>query len=370
MRKHLEAKQFDVEHALNMYASSFAILPAWAIYEEALLKRFSDSINFCHIYIIGLAPKFSLVGVCQDERELVTSFAFLGSRKKLRWSLPPDTSSCTRASVNTSQRADSCVHWRGQIGEKVSVRFLVLGRAPSMQEARRRLSLEGRGTLHVADMGPLDSLAEPDPGVARTVIVDPENLVERDQRLEFWSRWANAKGLSDDPPPAMTEKALSDLTKEPLLSYLLILSGYVGAEWPKAAENRNRIYRSIFEKIWERERTKDTRSHLNDLGREGFDSLMEALGLAAWGGGGRTGDEATFAKMRDVFVRPDILKKAKECGAAELGNVALLFYTRKDEEGGRGYPHIPPPTNRRTRSRRILGRFHHTATQRCRQPRF
>ena len=36
-------------------------------------------------------------------------------------------------------------------------------------------------------------------------------------------------------------------------------------------------------------------------------------------------------------MRQDLLAKAKACGAADLSNVALLFYTRKDEEAGRGY---------------------------------
>ena len=69
----------------------------------------------------------------------------------------------------------------------------------------------------------------------------------------------------------------------------------------------------------------------------GFESIMQALGLAAWRGGGRTGDQSSFIAIRDTFIPPDLLKKAKDCRVAELDNVALLFYTRHDEEGGRGY---------------------------------
>ncbi|QOZ12322.1 NACHT domain-containing protein [Bradyrhizobium sp. CCBAU 51765] len=44
--------------------------------------------------------------------------------------------------------ASALADWRARVGD-VAARFLVLGRAPSMQEARRRLSLHGKGTLHV-----------------------------------------------------------------------------------------------------------------------------------------------------------------------------------------------------------------------------
>jgi len=171
----------------------------------------------------------------------------------------------------------------------------------------------------------------------RTTIKGNKSLVELDQRKEFWIRWAVAKGISTDPPDAIEEEALGDLTKEPLLAYLLILSGYVNERWAEAAENRNRIYSAIFDKIWQRESAKGTRGHLNMIGQHGFNALMESLGLAAWGGGGRTGDEATYAKMRDTYMRPDLLAQARACGAADLTNVAILFYTRKDEESGRGY---------------------------------
>ncbi len=230
--------------------------------------------------------------------------------------------------------AAALADWRAQIGDSAAVRFLVLGRVPSMQEARRRLALQGRGTLHVADMLPLN---ESKHRYWRAQLKGSAKLIGTDQREEFWSRWAIAKGLSPEPPEAMKAEALDDLTKEPLLAYLLIMSGYVDERWSEAAENRNRIYSSIFEKIWDRERRKDTRGHLNTIGQPGFNSLMESLGLAAWGGGGRTGDEATYAKMRDAYMRQDLLADAKACGAADLANVAILFYTRRDEEGGRGY---------------------------------
>jgi hypothetical protein len=207
---------------------------------------------------------------------------------------------------------------RGRIGA-AGIRFLVLGRAPSMQEARRRLGLYGAGTIHVADMIPMKDSED-----GTVTYSDPKKLAPLDQRIEFWRRWAAAKNLNEKPPEAILVNALTDLTKEPLLAYLLILSGYASERWPEAAENRNRIYRAIFDQIWERERSKSSRIYLNDLGQEGFTLLMQSLGLAAWRGGGRTGDALTFTAVRDTFMRPDVLAKAKYLGAAGLSNVAFL----------------------------------------------
>lgn len=237
-------------------------------------------------------------------------------------------------SESTAQEfASALSDWRARIGQS-RVRFLVLGRAPSMQEARRRLDLHGPGTIHVAGMAPLTQ----DPhSNSKIVWNDRDQLAALDQRGQFWSRWAVAKNLPPDPPQAMMAHELRDLTNEPLLAYLLIFSGYAGEKWREAANNRNHIYKAIFDQIWSREKTKQTRLHLNDLGQRGFESLLQALGIAAWRGGGRTGDEATFVSVRNVFVKPSLLSLADACGAADLSNVALLFYTRKDEEGGRGY---------------------------------
>ena len=134
----------------------------------------------------------------------------------------------------------------------------------------------------------------------------------------------------------MINEALLDLTKEPLLAYLLIFSGYASdraQEATKKEVNSNTKRSSTkFGSV-----SEQSPPALILMTSEGFETLMQALGLAAWRGGGRTGDEATFTTVRDTFMRPDLLTTAKACGAADLGNVALLFYTRKDEDSGRGY---------------------------------
>lgn len=86
----LADKLFDVEHALNMHASSFFYLPAAGIYEPEKLAPHADLISKCHIYVIGFVPKINFVNAAQKDRDLILSFEALGKNYDLTWELPPD----------------------------------------------------------------------------------------------------------------------------------------------------------------------------------------------------------------------------------------------------------------------------------------
>ncbi len=59
----LSDKQFDVEHALSMYAISFACMPAAGIYDESALAKCTTALRTCHIYLIGAVPRMTFVQV-------------------------------------------------------------------------------------------------------------------------------------------------------------------------------------------------------------------------------------------------------------------------------------------------------------------
>jgi hypothetical protein len=86
--KVLEDKKFDVEHALNLYADSFSLFPARAIYDEEALKPFMPVIERCHIYLIGKVPKVDFVGARQSDQTLFVSMEILGKTYEVVWPLP------------------------------------------------------------------------------------------------------------------------------------------------------------------------------------------------------------------------------------------------------------------------------------------
>lgn len=88
MREEFDKKKFDVEHAVHMYATSNVIMPASAIYQDDIIKKYKDQLKTCHIYLIGLVPKIDFIGAKHDGGNLVTSFEILSERYDLIWPMP------------------------------------------------------------------------------------------------------------------------------------------------------------------------------------------------------------------------------------------------------------------------------------------
>ncbi|WP_313607722.1 pentapeptide repeat-containing protein, partial [Rhizobium sp.] len=138
------------------------------------------------------------------------------------------------------------------------------------------------------------------------------------------------KGLDSKTPPAViTAPSMKELNVEPLLLHLLMISKYSGDDWEIAANNKNVVYEDILQKIFDRNRNKD---HFLAAGVDEplFFEFMECLGIAAWRGNGRTGDESDFRQIRKLHLNRE--KKFKDFPAASLKSVALNIHTRAGQE--------------------------------------
>ncbi|HHQ6600569.1 TPA: hypothetical protein ACSTLW_005401 [Serratia fonticola] len=93
MNQKVNNKKFSVEHALDMYASSFVTLPAEAIYDKENLLQYKKVIDSCHIYIIGYLPRIDFKGAEQTGKDLKLSFTICNQDKNLTISsIPPHLS--------------------------------------------------------------------------------------------------------------------------------------------------------------------------------------------------------------------------------------------------------------------------------------
>ncbi len=81
-------RQFDVEHALSMYAYSYYYLSAKGIYDDHVVAALGDAVEKCHIYMIGFVPLVQILSMAQEDRVLVASLASLGSMHELRIPMP------------------------------------------------------------------------------------------------------------------------------------------------------------------------------------------------------------------------------------------------------------------------------------------
>ena len=83
--------RFDVEHALGMYAQSYAVLPASGIYE---IDKFKDELRGVpersHIYVIGESPKLKIGPFEQDGRVLRITLNLANEVRTASFPLPPE----------------------------------------------------------------------------------------------------------------------------------------------------------------------------------------------------------------------------------------------------------------------------------------
>ncbi|MGI9490850.1 MAG: pentapeptide repeat-containing protein [Geminicoccaceae bacterium] len=227
---------------------------------------------------------------------------------------------------------------------ETTVMALALGRPQAAEEAAKHIALAEKAILHVVPLCRLSDelLAAGDP--QDFLIDDADGLREQDHRMVFWRRYAAFDpACADDEPEALADKSYQELTIEPLLLYLLMFSGYAGKEWPKAKENRNRVYQRIFERVhqWDVKEKAGSGLKIGIEKEEDFFTLMECLGLAAWLGGGRTGTEEDFELIRDKLYVPERARDFRGVEGATLRNVAVQFFAHQGggEQPGYAFTH-------------------------------
>lgn len=81
-------KQFDIEHALDIYAKSFVLMPASQIYEEEVVEAIKPQLANCHIYIIGTMPVIDIIDQQLEDGRLVINILVAGKRHELVWPMP------------------------------------------------------------------------------------------------------------------------------------------------------------------------------------------------------------------------------------------------------------------------------------------
>jgi NACHT domain/Pentapeptide repeats (8 copies) len=213
-----------------------------------------------------------------------------------------------------------------------ALRIVVTGRTVGFQEAQQDLCANGAKSYVVAGFRPLSDKAQGDTA-----------LIKRDQRPEWWSRYATIAGLARAVPPAMTDEELAGLTDEPLLCYLLALSGYATTDYEEAADNHNRIYAKLIEEVWRRG-WGDGPGHVRrqgpgrTLSLEDFRRLMETIALAAWHGGDtRVASEDRFRSALKICGTEACWDLFQKENGPDVGNLAMNFYLKSNEADRRGY---------------------------------
>ena len=230
---------------------------------------------------------------------------------------------------------------------KAKLIALVLGRPQAAEEAALAMggTLGDQALLHVAPLSRLDGNSLGRGGqTSEIVILDSRMLIDDDFRGTYYERYRpfDSSCYGNGTPEALRDQGLADMTVEPLLLYLLIISGFAGEDWELAKDNRNRVYQKIFEDIHDRDLKKPV-GHSSKMGIEDegdFFALMECLGLATWLRGGRSGSDEDFALVRDEVYLPERAGDFQDLPSAKLENVTLQTFTHRDDREAPGYAFV------------------------------
>lgn len=174
------------------------------------------------------------------------------------------------------------------------------------------------------------------PRVVKDKIIDPENILDTDHRDLWWKKYGEASGehlretkMTIREMPEELKGENLEITREPLLNYLVALS-YIGGFEFTTQTSRNEIYQNLIERVYEGE-YRDSRTNLGvgGLQWEEFILVLEEGAMAVWRNGGR---KASLEEIQDHcgnIIPSAWIDQFEE--KAETGYTRLLtaFYFRK-----------------------------------------
>ncbi|MET3713027.1 hypothetical protein ABIC65_003746 [Sphingomonas trueperi] len=214
----------------------------------------------------------------------------------------------------------------------VPLKIIVTGRLPSFQAARKFRGALGKSALEVLGYAPI-----------RFFNGKSDDIMALDQRPVWWRQYAPLAGLSCEVPLALKDDRLSDVTSEPLLCYLLVLSGFAVDNWEVAADNRNIIYQKLIDEVWRRgwgdpSKVKNRQGPGRHLQKSSFNALMETIALAAWlGGDARVATEEGFHSALKLTQGEAVWEEFKSDGGEDVTNLAMNFYLKSSEISHKGF---------------------------------
>jgi uncharacterized protein YjbI with pentapeptide repeats len=168
--------------------------------------------------------------------------------------------------------------------------------------------------------------------------VSGEGLLKGDQREQWWRNYGLAKGLNETSLPEIfkNNRDLRELTADPLLNYLVVLSGFHEDLARDTEINRNRIYARLLKDVLDRRHAKRAETDKVALAvvdeskdRDNFERLLETVALAAWYGDGRTTTRAEIEKLLPNELEPTWQELVT--GGPGFTRLIAAFYIRQTD---------------------------------------
>lgn len=171
----------------------------------------------------------------------------------------------------------------------------------------------------------------------RKAFSDHGKLLSVDQRKLWWSKYAAAKGLVKQIPKRLLDAELAELSAEPLLNYLLVLSKFHEEQTDAKELNRNSVYKRLLTGVHGRQYESGRFKATQGFTDEEFSQIMETIAVAAWYGDGRTAtveeirEKCTSNKLREIF--DAFLSR----GSGGINRLIAAFYFQASEKAKRDH---------------------------------
>ncbi len=119
--------------------------------------------------------------------------------------------------------------------------------------------------------------------------VNPQNLLQQDQRQLWWQFYGKASGKNyEGLPPELDQGNLTEITAQPLLNYLVALSVQRGKLKFTEETNLNTVYDDLLKAVYQRGWESYKHKAIQGIEEKEFVRILEEIALAAWHGKGRT----------------------------------------------------------------------------------
>jgi len=174
------------------------------------------------------------------------------------------------------------------------------------------------------------------PGDSRKEYMDARNLLEQDQRQQWWSNYGRVSGRNYEGLPEELcrdedsgNDELSEITAQPLLNYLVALSFTRGEVNLAEESNLNVIYRDLLKAVFERGWGGGHNPALQGVSEEKFVRWLEEIAVAAWHGDGRTTTVEEIKGHVESGGAASLLNLFEEGADKGITRLLMAFYFRR-----------------------------------------
>ncbi|MFW5664614.1 MAG: pentapeptide repeat-containing protein [Coleofasciculus sp.] len=216
--------------------------------------------------------------------------------------------------------------------QELCLQVLIAGRELAVQANQTDFRKEGQ-ILHV--------LPYFIPEDKRKKYVDENQLLEQDQRQNWWQNYGAVSGYGyTGLPNELDQGNLTEITAQPLLNYLVALSLRRGELTFDQDTNLNAIYNDLLKAIYERGWAGHQHRAIQGIEERDFVRILEEIALAAWHGNGRTTTVRDIENHCDNSNLKNLLKRFQEGfqddAKASITRLMTAFYFRQSGHNDSG----------------------------------